>query len=123
MSLSRLHEFKFHKEDFTPILKNIVDRVTKAAPECEVYIFGSFVTGCFTGESDLDIAVIHPDNQKKKILLEDIYKPGHLSEWPLDLILISKSDYQKKKDIGGVSFDIQETGIQLYPIWNLYGTK
>ena len=111
------------KVEFDNILHNIVSRVVGLDPNCEIFIFGSFVEGRFTGESDLDVAVIIADGSDRKKFIESIYKPGVLSKWPIDLIVMSKSDYNKKKEVGGVAFDINEAGVQLYPNWKLNGTK
>ncbi len=73
VSLARIHPFKIELNQFEGIIRQIVARVISAELACEIYIFGSYVEGGFTGESDLDIAIIVPDATDRKLLLQYIY--------------------------------------------------
>lgn len=50
--------------------KSLVDRVVVIArelvPDAEVYVFGSCVTGRFTGSSDIDVLVVVPDSYHER---------------------------------------------------------
>lgn len=119
MSLARLKTLKTDGKTWKPILEKIVKRISAVESNCKVFIFGSFAEHRFTAESDLDIAVIIPDSWSEKHFLQEVYQAGPLSTWPLDLVVLKKSRFEKRKDIGGVCFDIRESGIQLFPDWNL----
>ena len=122
MSLLRLRRISEQDPYWETLLKGIIARVLQIEPAVTIYIFGSFVENRFTAESDLDLAVIVPDEASPKAFLQKIYQAGRLSDWPLDLLVFRKSDFAKKSQIGGVCFDIRESGIELFPVWRLNGT-
>lgn len=121
MSLLRLNRLSTADPFWITLLKGIIQRVLSVQPDSSIYIFGSFVQDRFTAESDLDLAVIIPDEASPKLFLQKIYESGRLSQWPLDLLVFKKSDFIKKSEVGGVCFDIKESGIELHPNWSLDG--
>jgi predicted nucleotidyltransferase len=123
MSLLRLKRLSTADPFWEELLKGIIERVLRVQPQESVYLFGSFVNDKFTVESDLDLAVIIPDDDSPKNFLQKIYEPGRLSQWPLDLLVFRSSDFIRKSEIGGVCFDIKESGVELYPKWSLNGSS
>ncbi|MBN8537090.1 MAG: nucleotidyltransferase domain-containing protein [Deltaproteobacteria bacterium] len=122
MSLLRLNRLSTSDPFWITLLKGIIERVLSIQPNSSIYIFGSFVADRFTAESDLDLAVIIPDEESPKLFLQKIYESGRLSQWPLDLLVFKKSDFIKRSEIGGVCFDIKESGVELHPNWSLNGS-
>lgn len=100
-------------------LKKIVARALLVEKNIVVYVFGSYAEGRFTSSSDLDIAIVIPDNLSVKDFYSSLFSAGPLSDWPLDLLIFKKSDFDKKKEIGGVCFDIRESGLEIYPKWQV----
>jgi predicted nucleotidyltransferase len=100
-------------------LKGIVSHIQKIQSDCQIFIFGSFVEGRFTDASDLDLAVIVPDGISSRELYKKIYSAGKFYSWPIDLLIFPQSHFVKQSEIGGVCFDIRETGVELYPTWRL----
>lgn len=123
MSLLRLNRISTQGDFWIKLFKDIIERVVLVEPQSTVYIFGSFVEDRFTAESDIDLAVIIPDSSSPKLFLQKIYQPGRLSQWPLDLLVFKKSEFDKKSEVGGVCFDIRESGVELFPTWRLNGTE
>jgi predicted nucleotidyltransferase len=121
MSLLRLRRQSTDDPFWEKLLKGIIERVILVQPQASVFIFGSFVSGRFTAESDIDLAVLIPDDDSPKIFLQRVYETGRLSQWPLDLLVFRRSDYLRKSEVGGVCFDIKESGIELHPTWRLNG--
>jgi predicted nucleotidyltransferase len=119
MSLARLQSVDVSDSIWPKRLKGIVRRLTAVNKGIKVFIFGSFVEGRFTAESDLDIAVILADNSSEKKFIDEVYARGSFYDWPLDLIVLKKSKFDSKKKVGGVCFDIFESGVELYPRWKL----
>lgn len=119
MSLLRLNKLSTSDPYWENLLHKILERIVDLEPRARVYIFGSFVEGRFTAESDLDLAVIVPDTWSTKIFLQKIYEAGRLSTWPLDLLVFKEVYFNEKSLIGGVCFDVKESGVELYPNWRL----
>lgn len=119
MSLDRIHKISNLDPKWKALLSNIVIRLTQVDSNIEIKVFGSFVHDRMTLASDIDVAVIIPDSWKTKDFLEKLYTNGPISNWPVDLVVLRKSHYDEKKEIGGVSFDIYHEGIELYPEWKL----
>ena len=72
-----------------------------------------------TDASDIDICVLIPDASKPKVFLDQAYAKGRLCDWPLDLLVFRVSDFEIKKEIGGVCEIIADEGKELYPNWEL----
>ncbi len=119
MSLAKLKRLSKKDPFWTDNLKSIIEKILKIESNPIVFIFGSFLTDHFNGESDLDLAVIVPDTVLRKDFLNKLYQGGPVSKWPLDLLVFKKSDFERKSQIGGVCFDIREDGVELYPNWRL----
>lgn len=119
MSLLRLKDTTLSKEEFHAIFKKIISRATFVCSDVTLYVFGSFAKNQFTAASDLDISIIIPDSFSEKDFLIKLKEKGPLSEWPLDLVIVNRSRFEKRRDYGGVCFDIFHSGIELYPNWGL----
>lgn len=71
------------------LVKNIVRRID---PNAEVYLFGSTVTGKYTGASDIDILVITDNINKKHDIIVEVYKS---TEAPIELHVVTHQQFQK----------------------------
>jgi predicted nucleotidyltransferase len=98
-------------------LKTIVDKCVKAGPVERILVFGSFAVNDMTDASDLDLAVILPNDVDPNQFREKLERP--LSDWPLDLLIVTSQRFSERKLLGGVLFDVNVDGIELYPSWKL----
>lgn len=81
-----------------------------------VFIFGSVATESATTYSDLDIAVITEDDEKKKLLKKMFYSAKRPTQCSTDLVFLTKDQF--KNDIENpIAQVIKTEGIQLYPDW------
>lgn len=119
MSLARLKPIDTRDIYFAELLRSIVSRVVRVDPDAQVLVFGSFVENRFTAASDIDLAIIIHDRWRVRDFLAELYAPGFLSQWPLDLVVLNRSRYEARKDFGGVCVDIATVGVELYPTWKL----
>lgn len=119
MSLGRIHKVDCKDPKWEELFHKVLNRLTEVEPNIQVKVFGSFVSNRMTAASDIDIAVIIPDTWRTKDFLDRLYSKGPLANWPIDLVVLRLSQYNKKKEIGGVSFDIYHEGIDLFPEWKL----
>ncbi len=119
ISLSRLQDVNLNDPSWERRLRQMVERVLSCEPSATIFIFGSFASGRFTAESDLDIAVIVPDEVNTKKFYDQLFEKRQITDWPLDIVFLKKSQFEHRSQIGGVCFDIRETGKMLHPKWEL----
>ncbi|NBX16368.1 MAG: nucleotidyltransferase domain-containing protein [Proteobacteria bacterium] len=80
-----------------------------------IVLFGSAARNELTSSSDIDVVVIVGTvGQIKPTLKILTSKSGHLG-FPVDFLVTSQSDYDKKSEIGGVFFDAKREGVILFP--------
>lgn len=118
MSLARLRNSHLDESQQLELLQKVINRATHLRRDITLYVFGSFARGKMTAESDLDIAIIIPDTESPKAWLNALFSSGPIIEWPLDCLVFRKSEFDAKKDIRGVCFDIAQEGFEIYPNWN-----
>ena len=121
MSLARFKSVDTSNTFWGEILNSIVQRCVHAGQVKKIFVFGSFSTKTMTEASDLDIAVIVADEENPREFRRRL--PSPLAQWPLDLIIVRESRFNERKTFGGVLFDVNEDGIELYPRWSLEDHK
>jgi|GEM_PF-3329691 len=119
MSLLRLKDASLNQNEFHKIFKHIISRAVQICPDIIISVFGSFTKNQFTAASDLDISIIIPDSFSEKEFYIKLKKAGPLSVWPLDLVIINKARFEKRKDYGEICFEINHSGVELYPDWRI----
>ncbi|MFA6548860.1 MAG: nucleotidyltransferase domain-containing protein [Candidatus Margulisiibacteriota bacterium] len=96
-------------------IKAIADKIVKGAAPSRIILFGSRAENKGNVNSDVDLCVIQ-DNIKDKSdefikirrLLGDVI-------YPLDIIILNRDEYEKRKDIfGTVQYEIDKKGKVLY---------
>ncbi len=81
-----------------------------------IVLFGSAARNELTSSSDIDVVVIVGTvGQIKPTLKILTSKSGQLG-FPVDFLVTSQSDYDKKSEIGGVFFDAKREGVILFPV-------
>ena len=115
MSVRRLEKINTHGVEWTSLLKDLLQKLNSAGPICKVYIFGSFAAGTMSQASDLDIAVILPNNSNPEEFKRKLPRP--LCSWPLDLLIVNNARFEERKNFGGVLMEVFHHGVELYPNW------
>jgi predicted nucleotidyltransferase len=100
------------KQEVETIQSLILSRC--AHPPLAIVLFGSAVTDSLTAASDLDLAAIFESSEQAELAREQILRPGPLSAWPVDLLLVSAREFQQKLLLGGVYAKVRR-GKVLYP--------
>lgn len=100
--------------NFDPIekAKAILASIPSKHLICEAYLFGSSVNGVFTKESDLDFIVVVENDAAIEQLKKEVYRVG-FSDIAIDWIFKLKSEFEKRKDFGGVCFEAFHYGKRL----------
>ncbi|MBI4405555.1 MAG: nucleotidyltransferase domain-containing protein [Deltaproteobacteria bacterium] len=110
----RLKPTIISEAQITALVEAIRTRLLTLCKPRLVYLFGSAAEGRATALSDIDICVIfHSRNElkqnKKRILCE-----FPVEDVPVDWVLLDEETFNKKKDVGGVCFDIHKYGKVIY---------
>ncbi|ODS37576.1 hypothetical protein BEH94_10145 [Candidatus Altiarchaeales archaeon WOR_SM1_SCG] len=74
--------------------------VSKFKPE-KIILFGSYASGTPTEESDLDLLVIKDSDVPSRLQNREVRKVTSGLKIPIDVIVKTKNDFEKYKDIVG----------------------
>lgn len=113
MSLNRLRSVK--STEILDKIKGFIDHISQINQVTAIIIFGSLALDKMTEESDIDIAVLVEDESDQKELRQKIatLKRSYCS-WPMDLVVLKKSWFEKRSTYGGLCMEINATGKWLY---------
>jgi predicted nucleotidyltransferase len=78
----------------------------------EAYLFGSATSGKMTKDSDLDILIVLDSIADLKAAHKIVYAEG-FTKYAVDWIFKEKSDFEKRKNFGGVCFIAFHEGVRL----------
>lgn len=78
------------------------------------YIFGSCATGTYRIDSDMDVAILIENENDYKGLKSKIYQGAPKTALPLEFVFILKSGFERKCEIGGLSWMIKKEGVLIY---------
>jgi predicted nucleotidyltransferase len=92
------------------IAKTIVE-VTKPRT---LYLFGSAVEGKMTDQSDFDLLSIYEDSPSLRCAQKALLPYYPLSNYPVDIVWVTKERFEKMSGIGGVCMVAYEEGRCLY---------
>ena len=95
-------------------IKEIVDTILNAVPVLEIYLFGSFANGTAKEDSDYDFYVVIPDGLQP---IETTWKiTGSLRDRKrsIDMLVGTKSKFDKYKNVYSVEREVTKTGVKLY---------
>ena len=86
-----------------------------------VYLFGSFATGTYTADSDLDFYIVVEDGAEDLAdLTTQAYRAiRRVKKRPVDIIVGTKSRFEKRKKFPSVENEVYEKGVLLYGAGNL----
>ena len=118
MSLLRLGRTKNIKDsdsvDYDPILKarHVIAQLKKEIPLKKAILFGSALTSKFDANSDLDFLLVVEDKEDLRKMQKILYS-RRWSDISIDFILKSESDFNSRKEIGGVCFEAFHYGLEL----------
>lgn len=81
-----------------------------------IYLFGSYATGAYTENSDLDFYIVVRDNVSDLAMLTtQAYRSiRRVKKHPVDIIVGTKSRFENRKMIPSLEKEVYEKGVLLY---------
>lgn len=101
--------------DIQDVLEIIINDLCSVHPSIEIYLFGSYAKETATVSSDLDIAVILPDDMSKKKFRKEFYVKRSPINIPVDFIFKHKSELEHPSEEDHVADEVRITGKKIYP--------
>lgn len=87
------------------LIESASERIKSEFHPEEIWLFGSAATAeSFDDESDLDFLVVLADEQAAGRAWKRTRSVKHGFPRPLDLVFMSKDEFYRKKDLGGVAW-------------------
>lgn len=97
------------------LLKEVVERIMDALAPERVILFGSYVEGRATADSDLDLLVVteRPVSRKERLeRTQDLFRDMSL---PIQVIIIPRQEFEETRDvIGGIAYPAAKYGRVIY---------
>ena len=98
-------------------IQALADNIKAKMPECDVFLFGSYAYGNPRPTSDVDLAVIVPDDVQDEDMMALAVKARQSSGYlqmgiQIDIILRRKTTFANAA-WGCISFDVREKGVRL----------
>ncbi len=89
-------------EDTERILSDKLRWILEASSPMAVIVFGSAARGEMTEASDLDLAIIYPDEDSLRKGRASVLGRKPPDSWPVDLLFATRKGYFEKAEKGGV---------------------
>lgn len=96
-------------------VKLLVEEIRKISEPDAIFLFGSAASGTMTRDSDIDMAVLFASEENLRNASKRIYDAGLSQGEPVcEFLFLLTKKYLEKSKIGGVCFDIRQTGKCLF---------
>lgn len=114
----RVNRIVERKVMYMPIseIEELKDQFVNQLTPISIYLFGSYATGSYTEESDLDFYIIVNDGVADlAALTTQAYRAiRRVKKRPVDIIVGTKSRFESRKEMPSVENEVYEKGILLY---------
>lgn len=101
-------------------IEELRDKFIDQLTPISIYLFGSYAVGNYTEDSDLDFYIIVNDGGADlAALTSEAYRAiRRVKKRPVDIIVGTKSRFEKRKEIPSVENEVYEKGVLLYGAGN-----
>ncbi|MBU2579081.1 nucleotidyltransferase domain-containing protein [Patescibacteria group bacterium] len=103
------------KEKYKKEIKKMVKKIKEEYRPLKIYLFGSFVWGNFTEDSDVDFLIIKNSKKRKLDRISDVDKILSDREIPVDVLVYNPREIKERMELGD-SFieDVLDKGKLVY---------
>ncbi len=113
MVLAQLTAPKLSKEFTDNLLIKLIDAINSRDIKANIILFGSAARNEMTAFSDIDLIFVVATIDDIKPTRKALSKLSIQIDWPIDLLIIDKNNFEIKSAIGGVYFDAVHEGRNL----------
>ena len=103
------------KQEIDEYISEIVNRVVPEISPEKIYLFGSFASDNYDKDSDIDLCFVIKNSRSIKKSRHKINEILSDRKMPLDIIVCSKEDMEKRQDvIGTIQYRVAQDGELIY---------
>ena len=103
------------KDDTTPMIRRMVDRIVERFHPEKVILFGSHARGEAGPDSDVDLLVVMPVKGSRREKAVEIGVALHGIDISKDIIVVTPEQFERRKDlVGTVEYPATHEGRLLY---------
>jgi len=98
---------------YDDVRQEVEASITKVADEINpyaIYLFGSLARDEFTDQSDIDLLIITHSVDDIRAARKAVAKIRPFSRFPVDVVWMSRDDFVKRANIGGIAQIVKEEG-------------
>jgi len=81
-------------------VKKITNQIVKNYSPDKIFIFGSFVSGKFTSDSDVDFCIIKNTKKRKLDRIYEVYKLLRGRKIPVDVLVYTPKETKERLKLG-----------------------
>lgn len=106
---------KLSQSEVDQIIQDKLEWILLSCSPLKIILFGSAAQGAMTDQSDIDLIVIFENQEDLKLINKKLYKFKPKSEWPLDILLYTRTQFELNlKKGGGVCWLANNEGKIIY---------
>jgi predicted nucleotidyltransferase len=102
------------RADINPIIREEIAAILSSCKPKSVFLFGSAARDEMTDSSDIDLLVVVADGSDLKGIKQKYYCRRKTHTWPVDIIFLEQTDFDRKCQVGGVAMICKQEGILLH---------
>ena len=111
-NIKRLFQEKISDEEKVKIRRSLKKYIFKFTTPIQIYLYGSILSEKFDPYSDVDVLIIYKDEMEATQSIKKLQENrSHLKlDFPIEFVCVSKDEFKKKSQIGGLYFVIAQEG-------------
>ena len=114
MAASNFKLSQVDRQIIRPLVLKCRDLFYDSAFVVDLYLVGSAANDSLNDHSDIDFVVVIDQEKNRKSFQKSLHPHYPLStEWEIEIIIVSKVEFDRLSKIGGICYDAVKEGIKL----------